>query len=575
MSLYRAAANDHDRRALVTPGRIVTLYTLAVALVPPVYAYASDGLRAVFGSLTADAFVYLSVAANSHPGFYTFDGVNPTNGFHPLWQVQLQALFQALHLAGDKPDQLLLVYGLSVALVAAGGVFVALAVLRVSGSIFAAMLTFPGLFGMWMLFCGWPAGTMWSFMNGMESPLSLFFFGLTLLYLFRTNAAPFLTPAGVNRNALLVMSLLSIGIVFSRLDDLFLAASFAGWLLLQREAPPAVRLRAALWFGLPLGGALLAYLAYNALAIGHALPISATAKFDFRTPLLNVGFLGSSLHALIPDFLYNPFGAGNGDFRIAEVNWRNAQMLGPMIVARLMLGHSVWRRPGGGALPAVMRPLLIYVLVKGGYNFLFVPLIHQGHWYYPLSITIVNIAAALIVTRLCAAWAGRGPAIVRLAAPLAAAATALSLILYTQSRLGAGDNARLYALFTNGPRIAAALRARVPSPRVVEADDGIINYALGLPTLSGFLFSIDPAGYKAYAEGAFLTEATRRGYQLIGSVSYLRNATPAELTPDRIPGTLRERLFNGTDWNLDKFDFSLAYRDEATGAVFIRFTPKR
>jgi hypothetical protein len=222
-----------------------------------------------------------------------------------------------------------------------------------------------------------------------------------------------------------------------------------------------------------------------------------------------------------------------------------------------------------------MRLLLIYVLVKGAYNFLFVPLIHRGHWYYPLSITIVNIAAALAVARLCAAWAGRMPTITSLAAPLAAMATAACLVLYTQGRLDGGNNARFYALFRNGPRIAAMLRSTVPSPRIVEADDGIVNYALGLPTLSGFLFAIDPAGYRAYAEGRFLTEAAKRGYQLIGTLYYLRNASAAELTPERIPDTLRERLFNATDWDLDEFDFALAYRDAATGAVFIRFTPKR
>jgi hypothetical protein len=121
------------------------------------------------------------------------------NGFHPLWQILLQALFQAFGLGADKPHQLIVAYWLSVSLVAAGGVLIAQAVLRWSGSVLAAMLTFPGLFGMWMLFCGWPAGTMWSFMNGMESPLSLFFFGLALFYLSRPNAAPFLTPETVNR----------------------------------------------------------------------------------------------------------------------------------------------------------------------------------------------------------------------------------------------------------------------------------------------------------------------------------------------------------------------------------------
>jgi hypothetical protein len=49
----------------------------------------------------------------------------------------------------------------------------------------------------------------------------------------------------------------------------------------------------------------------------------------------------------------------------------------------------------------------------------------------------------------------------------------------------------------------------------------------------------------------------------------------ADLTPETIPDMLRKRLFNATRWDLDGFDFALAYRDAASGAVFIRFTPKR
>jgi hypothetical protein len=551
----------------------VTACTLAIALVPPFFAWIAGGVPAIVRHLAADSFIYLSVAVNSQAGFLTFDGVNPTNGFHPLWQVLLWAVVQGFGLAGDREAPLLLAFWLSAGLVAAGGTLIAQAVLRWSGSMLAAMLAFPGLFGMAMLFCGWPAGTMWSYVNGMESPASLLFFGLLLFYVSRQGAAPLLTAAAVDRRALLLLSLLSAGIVFSRLDDIFLPAIIGIWLLLRRDAPFARRFEAAAWFGLPLGAALLAYLAWNALSVGHAMPISATAKFDFRTPLINLGFLGSSLHAMVPDFLYNPF--VDGDVAIADVNWRNVQMLGPVIAARLLLGKGRGLASGRpGTYPATMRLLLIYVMVKGLYNFLFVPLLHQGHWYFPLSIAIVNVALAVAAVQLCRKWAGRTPASGRLGVPIATAATAASLVLFIHGRLDDSINAHFYDLVRSGPRVAAALQAAVPAPRIVEADDGILNYALGLPTLSGFLFAIDPAGYKAYREGRFLAEASARGYQLIGSLYYLRNASAAELTPERIPDMLRARLFNATEWDLDKFDFALAYRDENTGAVFIRFTPK-
>lgn len=47
------------------------------------------------------------------------------------------------------------------------------------------------------------------------------------------------------------------------------------------------------------------------------------------------------------------------------------------------------------------------------------------------------------------------------------------------------------------------------------------------PPPSDFLFAIDAKGYKAYREGRYLAEASARGYQLIGSLYYLRNASAA------------------------------------------------
>ena len=575
MSLYGAAAKGGDGGTVLSRRHLAGLYILAVALLPPAYAFASRGIPAVFDYFAADAFVYLSVAANSHAGFYTFDGVHPTNGFHPLWQMLLQGMFQALRIGSAKEHQLVAVFWLSVVLVAAGGMFAARATFRWSGSLFAALLTFPGLLGVAMLLCGWPAGTMWSYMNGMESPASLFFFGLMLLHLSQTGAEPMLTAASESHRRLLVLSLLCAGIVLSRLDDIFLPAVIAAWLALKPSVPARLRIQTLLWFGLPLGATLLAYLGFNILTVGQAMPVSGATKFDIRTPLINLGFLGSSLHAMVPDFLYDPFSGNGGDVAIADINWRNGQMLLPVIAARILLANMQWLTADRtGSFATWMRLLLIYVMAKGIYNFLFVPLLHQGHWYYALSVAIVNVAFAVLVARLCAKLADRTPFVGTLAPPAALALTAMAILIFTHSRTDAAGSASYIELFRNGPRVALALRSIVPQPRIVEADDGIVNYALGLPTMSGFLFAIDPTAYDAFHDGRFLGEASARGYQFIGSLYYLRNVPPGDLTPERIPSILRKGLFYATNWDLERFDFALAYRDEASGAVFIRFTPK-
>ena len=61
MSFYRAAEND-DPREVLSRRQVVTLWVLAVALLPPVYTYATEGLPSIFRYFAADAFVYLSVA---------------------------------------------------------------------------------------------------------------------------------------------------------------------------------------------------------------------------------------------------------------------------------------------------------------------------------------------------------------------------------------------------------------------------------------------------------------------------------------------------------------------------------
>lgn len=577
MSLDRPINAISEHAKSLTSVYRVTIYTLAIALTPPVFAYLSGGLASIFQYLAADSFVYLAVAANSQVGFYTFDGTYPTNGFHPLWQIALHGLTQIFTIPSEKAQQIQLSFWLSVGLVTVSGVLIAQAARRISGSSAVACLMFPGLFGLAMLICGWPAGTMWSFMNGMETPLSLLFFGLLFFYLSRPETVARWRRPAIDRTDLLILSALCAGVVLSRLDDVFLPAIIGLSLLVTRRRPIRQRVEAALWFSLPLTLSIGGYLLFNMLTAGQVMPISGAAKFDLRTPLINIGLLGSSLHALVPNFLYDPFTGNGGNVSIASVNWRNAQMLIPVIVARILLSRVNRLRADGNADFSAywMRLMLIYVMVKGAYNFVFVPLLHQGHWYYPLSITIINLALAMLAVRTWKKRAERNAWMTHLGFSATIAIGLLGLVLFTYEKRVPDTEHKYHALFERGPAIRTRLTDSLGSPRIVEADDGIVNYAVGLPTMSGFLFAIDPEGYAAYRRGDFLTEASRRGYQLIGSLYYLRSAKSEDLTPRRIPETLRQSLFDATEWDLDRFDFALEYRDEETGAVFIRFTPKR
>jgi hypothetical protein len=65
---------------------------LACVAYPPLYAYWRMGLGGLFSYVSGDSFLYLAIAERSGGGFFTFDGITATNGFHPLWQYLLTFL---------------------------------------------------------------------------------------------------------------------------------------------------------------------------------------------------------------------------------------------------------------------------------------------------------------------------------------------------------------------------------------------------------------------------------------------------------------------------------------------------
>ena len=184
MSSHNLSNSRSRPKIRLSHAQLLAIYIVVVALLPPVYGYYVGGLPIIFNYFAADSFVYLSVAAKSQLGFYTYDGINATTGFHPLWQVFLHAAFKTLGILSDKPAQIYFIFWASVILVAAGTVMTAQSVYRWTGSTLAAMLTVPGAYTVALAYFTPYNGSPWGFMNGMESPLSLFFLQLPRRILF-------------------------------------------------------------------------------------------------------------------------------------------------------------------------------------------------------------------------------------------------------------------------------------------------------------------------------------------------------------------------------------------------------
>lgn len=214
-----------------------------------------------------DAFYYFQVAVNHvRYGFWTFDGIHPTNGVQPLWGGVLTVLAHALSWVGIRDP--LEFARTAVALTAV--VYFAACVLLYSllarqvsvGTAIAATgaLLFP---------LGVTAGRMW----GMESPLYLLMLLISMAYFHRT-----FLPRQSYRTALILGLLLGVSGLTRLNAGIFVACLLAYYVLRPAHGPIVTRLRLGTIAGLAACAVLVPYFAWNVIDTGHLLPISGAVK---------------------------------------------------------------------------------------------------------------------------------------------------------------------------------------------------------------------------------------------------------------------------------------------------------
>ncbi|MEO6965645.1 MAG: hypothetical protein ABI076_07065, partial [Acidobacteriaceae bacterium] len=162
-----------------------------------------------------DAFYYLTVARNSlHTSFYSFDGVHPTNGFHPVWQFLLYTAMRWNVLKPEDPGVTLhrlfignvLLLGVGFALLAA----FAARTLRRPWLAFLAVC--PGFLWFAVALSAPVYLANWSYLNGMETSVELVCLGVALLTF----------STGSYSSVRFLLSMFFFGLtVLCRLDDVF------------------------------------------------------------------------------------------------------------------------------------------------------------------------------------------------------------------------------------------------------------------------------------------------------------------------------------------------------------------
>ncbi|MBN1491129.1 MAG: hypothetical protein JXA69_14545 [Phycisphaerae bacterium] len=219
--------------------------------------------------LPDDAWYFIKIAQNYSSGLgWTFDGLNETNGFQPLWTWLLAGLYSIVPQCPTLAYRLALIVQI---------IFIAISALLLLYT--QSRILSPGLLVVSMAVFAFYVPT---FHNGMESAILVL--TLSLLYFF--------THQAYDRSTLSIAQAAVLGCVLglavlARLDMVFLVIPLAV-LLYLRVARPGKNHHDVLRFALPffggLCGFLLPYLLYNAAYYGTVMPISGALKTSFPYP---------------------------------------------------------------------------------------------------------------------------------------------------------------------------------------------------------------------------------------------------------------------------------------------------
>ena len=242
-------------------------------LVNVLYLHPQDAVLSVFSD---DAFYYFKIAQNITSGAgCTFDGIAPTNGFHPLWMLYVVLVYWSIN----------------------GGLLTPLIVILVTGGLlaFASLVLIyrlvdrfiaPGFGSLGVAVALLPI-LLTAMINGLETGLQILLVLGFVYYCYREN---WLDPSVRGRRALIIGLFLGV-VTLSRLDSVFLLASVLCLTLLAAvlrrvDLKSAVRRIVTICAGFTL--TMTPYLVWNRIVFGRFMPLSGKVKSSFpalKSPL--------------------------------------------------------------------------------------------------------------------------------------------------------------------------------------------------------------------------------------------------------------------------------------------------
>ncbi len=216
-----------------------------------------------------DVFFYLKIAGAIVSGQgSTFNGITPTNGYHPLWMVLLLPLRLVI---SDRQGLIRALFALC-------------AVLYV-----AALFLLARLLDRLRIRARWPALALFAYYVLVNPLGSEFHISLPLLLLFLLKTVPLFEGSAGDRDWILAGVIAGLGML-ARLDNVFLI----GLVIAAATLSGPRFFRHALLIGVPAVIVVAPYLLWNKLAFGAFQPISGVIKSTF----VHAGLMKLGMQAL-------------------------------------------------------------------------------------------------------------------------------------------------------------------------------------------------------------------------------------------------------------------------------------
>lgn len=198
---------------------------IVVVMSISLYAALSDGQNLSWYWFTRDdAYYYFKVAQNISEGQgSTFDGINPTNGYHPLWMLISVPIFALARFDLILPLRILLLVmsGLSIA--------TAILLYRLIGRIFS-----PPIGAIAALYWVFSFDVLYIvYRSGLETGIAAFFVILLVYKLHEFERS--WRGNEVSRKQIVTLAVIAVLTMFSRLDLVFLAGMVGLWVIFRRH----------------------------------------------------------------------------------------------------------------------------------------------------------------------------------------------------------------------------------------------------------------------------------------------------------------------------------------------------